>query len=212
MAVINAYYELAVVLLDHGADPNAPDPRGSVLHALAWMRRPGSSPSAGAGGPPLGPPIPQGKVDSLELAKALLAHSANPNVRIAWREIKYNRDFGQVKLPPDIPIGRKYISYVGATPFYVAAQSGDAEYMRVLAAGGADPKMPTVQNITPLMAAAGSGIGMARARDPMPGVRKANGWRRLKLLSISATISMRTPISAIIRWKATANICCSIIR
>ena len=44
------------------------------------------------------------------------------------------------------PIGRKYISYVGATPFYLAAQSGDAAYMRVLAAAGADPKMPTVQN------------------------------------------------------------------
>ena len=57
MAVINAYYELAVVLLDHGANPNAPDPRGSVLHTLAWMRRPGSSPSAGAGGPPLARPF-----------------------------------------------------------------------------------------------------------------------------------------------------------
>jgi uncharacterized protein len=169
MAVINAYYELAVVLLDHGANPNAPDPRGSVLHSLAWMRRPGSSPSAGAGMPPVGPPVPQGNVTSLELAKALLAHGANPNVRIAWREIKYNRDFGQVRLPLDIPIGRKYISYVGATPFYIAAQGGDAEYMRVLAAGGADPKMPTVQNITPLMAAAGIGYWDGESPGPYAG-------------------------------------------
>lgn len=181
MAVINAYYELAVVLLDHGADPNAPDPRGSVLHSLAWMRRPGSSPSAGAGGPPLGPPIPQGKVDSLELAKALLAHGANPNVRIAWHEIKYNRDFGQVKLPPDIPIGRKYISYVGATPFYVAAQSGDAEYMRVLAAGGADPKMPTVQNITPLMAAAGIGYWDGESPGPYAGCPESERLEAVKV-------------------------------
>ena len=181
MAVINAYYELAVVLLDHGADPNAPDPRGSVLHALAWMRRPGSSPSAGAGGPPLGPPIPQGKVDSLELAKALLAHGANPNVRIAWREIKYNRDFGQVKLPPDIPIGRKYISYVGATPFYVAAQSGDAEYMRVLAASGADPKLPTVQNITPLMAAAGIGYWDGESPGPYAGCPESERLEAVKV-------------------------------
>jgi ankyrin repeat protein len=169
MAVINAYYELAVVLLEHGANPNAPDPRGSALHSLAWMRRPGSSPSAGAGGPPIGPPIQEGKVDSLELAKALLAHGANPNVRISWKEIKYNRDFGQVKLPPDIPIGRKYISYVGATPFYIAAQSGDAAYMRVLAAGGADPKLPTVQNITPLMAAAGIGYWDGESPGPYAG-------------------------------------------
>lgn len=181
MAVINAYYELAVVLLDHGANPNAPDPRGSVLHSLAWMRRPGSSPSAGAGGPPLGPPVQQGKVDSLELAKALLAHGANPNVRIEWKEIKYNRDFGQVKLPPDIPIGRKYISYVGATPFYVAAQSGDAEYMRVLAADGADPKMPTVQNITPLMAAAGIGYWDGESPGPYAGCPESERLEAVKV-------------------------------
>lgn len=181
MAVVNAYYELAMVLLDHGANPNAPDPRGSVLHTLAWLRRPGSSPSAGAGLPPVGPPIPQGKVDSLELAKALLAHGANPNVRIAWREIKYNRDFGQVKLPPDIPIGRKYISYVGATPFYVTAQGGDAEYMRVLAAGGADPTMPTVQNITPLMAAAGLGYWDGESPGPYAGCPESDRLEAVKL-------------------------------
>jgi len=181
MAVVNAYYELAMVLLDHGANPNPPDPRGSVLHTLAWLRRPGSSPSAGAGLPPVGPPIPQGTVDSLTLAKALLAHGANPNVRIAWREMKYNRDFGQVKLPPDIPIGRKYISYVGATPFYIAAQGGDAEYMRVLAAAGADPKMPTVQNITPLMAAAGLGYWDGESPGPYAGCPESERLEAVKV-------------------------------
>jgi len=39
LAVINAHYELAALLLEKGADPNAPDARGSVLHAVAWMRR-----------------------------------------------------------------------------------------------------------------------------------------------------------------------------
>lgn len=181
MAVINAYYELAMVLLDHGANPNAPDPRGSVLHSLAWMHRPGANPSAGAGLPPIGPPVPQGKVDSLELAKALLAHGADPNRRIAWREIKYNRDAGQVKLPPDIPIGRKYLSYVGATPFYIAAQGGDAEYMRVLAAGGADPKMPTVQNITPLMAAAGLGYWDGESPGPYAGCPEGERLEAVKV-------------------------------
>jgi len=181
MAVINAYYELAGVLLDHGANPNAPDPRGSVLHSLAWMRRPGANPSAGAGLPPIGPPVPQGKVDSLELAKALLAHGANPNVRVAWKEIKYNRDFGMVKTPLDIPIGRKYISYVGATPFYIAAQNGDAAYMRVLAAGGADPKMPTLQNITPLMAAAGIGYWDGESPGPYAGCPESERLEGVKL-------------------------------
>ena len=169
MAAINAYYELAGVLADRGANPNLPDPRGSVLHILAWMRRPGSDPAAGAGGAPKGPPIPEGNLDSLDLAKKLLAHGANPNTRIAWKEIKYNRDFGQVRLPLDIPIGRKYISYVGATPFYLAAQNGDAAYMRVLAAGGADTKLGTVQNISPLMAAAGIGYWDGESPGPYAG-------------------------------------------
>ena len=116
-----------------------------------------------------GPPVPTGKLDSLDLAKMLLAHGANPNVRIAWKEIKYHRDFGQVRLPQDIPIGRKYISYVGATPFYLAAQGVDAAYMRVLAAAGADPKLPTVQNITPLMAAAGIGYWDGESPGPYAG-------------------------------------------
>jgi ankyrin repeat protein len=181
MAVINGYYELAAMLLDHGADPNAPDPRGSILHSIAWMRKPGSNPAAGAGGAPIGPPIPTGKLDSLSLAKALLAHGANPNVRIAWKEQKYNRDFGQVRNPPDIPIGRHNISYVGATPFYVAAQTGDYQLMRVLADGGADPKLPTVQNITPLMAAAGIGYWDGESPGPFAGCLESERLEAVKL-------------------------------
>jgi ankyrin repeat protein len=181
MAVVNAYYELAAMLLDKGADPNAADPRGSALHALAWMRRPGSNPSAGAGGVPIAPPIPTGRLDSLELAKQLLAHGANPNARIAWKEQKYSRDAGVVKLPPDIPIGRKYISYVGATPFYVAAQNGDVALMQVLADGGADPRLPTVQNITPLMAAAGIGYWDGESPGPYAGTPEAERLEAVKL-------------------------------
>ena len=42
MAVINAHFEIASLLLENGADPNAPDARGSILHALTWIRRPGT--------------------------------------------------------------------------------------------------------------------------------------------------------------------------
>ena len=42
MAVVNAYYDLASVLLDYKANPNAPDPRGSPLHTLVWLRKPGT--------------------------------------------------------------------------------------------------------------------------------------------------------------------------
>jgi uncharacterized protein len=180
MATINAYFELAGILVDRGANPNLPDPRGSALHILAWLRKPGSDPAAGAGGAPKGPPIPQGNLDSLGLAKKLLAHGINPNTRVSWKEIKYNRDFGQVRLPLDIPIGRKYISYVGATAFYVAAQNGDAPYMRLLAAGGADTKLGTVQNISPLMAAAGIGYWDGESPGPYAGCSEAERVEAVK--------------------------------
>ena len=56
MAVVNAYYELASMLLDHGADPNLPDPRGSPLHTVAWLRKPGADGAAGVGNTPQGTP------------------------------------------------------------------------------------------------------------------------------------------------------------
>ena len=141
MAIVNAYFEVASVLLEHGANPNAADPRGSALHALAWMRKPGADGAAGVGNTAKGTPIPVGKVDSLDLAKALLKHGANPNSRIDWKEARFGKEGGTAKNPPNIDLGRHYLSYVGATPFYVAAKNGDAPLMRVLAAAGADPKM-----------------------------------------------------------------------
>ena len=36
------------MLLDYGADPNVQDPRGSALHSLVWLRKPGTSWEAAA--------------------------------------------------------------------------------------------------------------------------------------------------------------------
>jgi ankyrin repeat protein len=46
----------------------------------------------------------------------------------------------------------------GATPFWRAAQADDIEAMRILAAHGADPRIPTVRGVSPLMVAAGLGF------------------------------------------------------
>ena len=64
MAVINANFEIAGLLLDNGADPNAPDARGSILHSLAWIRKPGA-----AGGDPTAPQM-AGSLDSLGLRRS----------------------------------------------------------------------------------------------------------------------------------------------
>lgn len=181
MAVVNAYFELASVLLDHGADPNAPDPRGSALHTLAWLRKPGSDGGPGVARKASAPPAPSGNLSSYELLKALLKHGANPNIRIAWQEKKFDKEGGTVKNPPNIVLGRHFLSFVGATPFYIAAQNGDAPMMRVLAEAGADPKMPTVQGITPLMAAAGLGTWQGETPGPFTGCSEAERLEAVKL-------------------------------
>ncbi|HJT88544.1 MAG TPA: ankyrin repeat domain-containing protein [Bryobacteraceae bacterium] len=181
MAVVNAYFELASVLLDHGADPNAPDPRGSALHTIAWLRKPGSDGAAGVGNTPHAPPLPTGNMTALELARRLLEHGANPNIRVSWKEKVFDKEGGTVKNPPLIQLGRHFLSYVGATPLYIAAQNGDAEYMRLLADHGADPKMPTRYGITPLMAAAGLGTWEGETPGPFTGVSEAERLEAVKL-------------------------------
>jgi hypothetical protein len=52
---------------------------------------------------------------------------------------------------------RPRLRLAGATPFWMAASTGDAELMRMLANAGADPRIPTEAGTTPLMAAAGLG-------------------------------------------------------
>jgi len=181
MAVVNAYFELASVLLDHGADPNLPDPRGSALHAIAWLRKPGADGAAGVGNTPHGPPPPTGNVSALQLAEKLLEKGANPNARIDWKEPKFGKEGGTARNPPNIQLGRHFLSYVGATPFYVAAKNGDIQLMKLLAAHGADAKLTTKAGITPLMVAAGLDYWEGEAPGPFTGVSEAERLQAVKL-------------------------------
>jgi ankyrin repeat protein len=181
MAVVNAYFELASNLLDRGADPNAPDPRGSALHTLAWLRKPGTDGAAGVGNTPHGPPPPTGNVTALELARKLLEKGANPNVRISWEEKKFDKEGGTMKNPPLIQLGRHYLTYVGATPFYIAAHNGDAAYMRLLAEHGADPKITNILGVTPLIVASGLDYWEGEAPGPFSGCTEAERIEAVKL-------------------------------
>lgn len=181
MAVVNAYFELGGMLLDHGADPNAPDPRGSALHTIAWLRKPGTDGAAGVGNTPHGPPPPTGNLSALDLARKLLAKGANPNVRISWKETRFSKLGGTTRNPPNIQLGRHFLTYVGATPFYIAAKNGDAPLMRALVAGGADPKIPNQTGITPLMVAAGLDYWEGEAPGPFTGVSEAERLEAVKL-------------------------------
>ena len=181
MAAVNAYFELASVLLDRGADPNLPDPRASPLHTVAWLRKPGADGAAGVGNTPQGTPQPVGKVTALQLAKKLLEKGANPNTRVAWTEQRFGKEGGTARNPPNIRLGRHLLSYIGATPFYVAAKNGDAPLMRLLADHGADPKIPTKAGITPLMVAAGLDYWEGETPGPFTGVTEAERLEAVKL-------------------------------
>ena len=181
MAVVNAYFDLAAMLIDRGADPNASDPRGSALHTLAWLRKPGSDGAAGVGNVGHAPPLPSGKLTALDLAKKLLEHGANPNVRVSWKENTFGKEGGTARNPPNIQLGRHLLSYVGATPFYVAAKNGDVPYMKLLADHGADAKMTTKAGITPLMVASGLDYWQGESPGPFTGVSEAERLEAVKL-------------------------------
>jgi|SRR5882672_5701217 len=195
VAVVNAFYEAASVLLDHGADPNLPDARASPLHTIAWLRKPGSTGDAGVGDLPPAAPRPTGNVTSIDLVKKLLAHGANPNVRVDWPEIKFDTVGGTTRNPPSMVVGRHLLTYNGATAFYVAAKNGDAELMRVLAAGGADPNITSRFGITPLMVAAGLDTWEGETPGPFTGVSETE-----RLEAVKSALELGNDINAAARF------------
>ena len=136
LATINAHYELASVLLDRGANPNADGQGWTALHQIAWSRRHNA-------GFNLPGPVATGGVDSLDLVRKLVARGADVNAR-------------QKKEPRDG--NRNLLNRLGSTPFLLAAKTDDVPLMRVLLECGANASIPTNNGTTALMAAAGVGI------------------------------------------------------
>ena len=134
LAVASRHYELAAVLLEKGADPNASGPGWTALHHLTWVRKTGQ----GSNGPP---PRGSGSMDSLELTRRLAKHGADLNARVAKKPTA----------------GTTALNFIGGTAFFLAARTADVELMRLLVDLGADPNLPNADGTTPLMAAAGAG-------------------------------------------------------
>jgi uncharacterized protein len=132
VAVSNAHFELASALLDAGANPNADLTGYTPLHAITVARKPGVGDNDPA-------PEGSGKLTSLELVKALVAHGANINARVTKK----------------VNLNNTRMNEIGATPFMLAALTADADLMTTLATLGADTRLTNVENSTPLMMAAG---------------------------------------------------------
>jgi ankyrin repeat protein len=133
---------LGVFLLDKGADPNARDAVGATALHYTVMKGITSLNEVRFANyvAHLFRPSMEG------LAKALLAHKANPNLEIE----------------KPVPLGGSRSRHVvGATPFLIAAASPDPAIMRMLISAGANPKVKTKDGLTALMLAA----GVARGQD-----------------------------------------------
>jgi uncharacterized protein len=120
---------VAALLLEHGADPDAFGSGYTALHA-AVLR------------------------SDLTLVKALLAHGANPNVRMT-KGTPIRRDTTDWNLPATL---------IGSTPYLLAARFLEPDIMPVLVAGGADPGVAMPNGASALMLAAGMGSSKTASR------------------------------------------------
>ncbi len=136
VATENRYYQLGAYLLKRGANPNLANEGGWNPLYIATDNR-----NIAVGDYPVRKP----DMDHLDFIKLLLAAGANPNLRM-----RSSLDTRTVFTNP-------WLREEGATPFLRAAQSGDLVLMKLLLAHGADPRIPTAINVTPLMVASGIG-------------------------------------------------------
>ncbi len=129
VAIINGNFDLAMTLLDLGADPTLASQDGAApLFATlnnewalrTWYPQPTAS--------------KQQQTSYLELMKALLHAGADPNTRLEthlWYA-SYNA-------------GRMGVDFAGATAFWRAAYATDVVAMRLLVEYGADPSIRTTK-------------------------------------------------------------------
>ena len=162
LAARNGDAESARALLDAGANPNDAMPDGMSALVLAahsgrsavgqlLLDRGADANAFGTGYTVLHAAILKSDV---ALVKALLAHGANPNVKMT-KGTPLRRETTDFNLPQTL---------VGTPPYLLAARFLEPEIVRLLAAGGADVKATTANGTNALMLAAGMGLNRGGSR------------------------------------------------
>jgi len=129
LAAHSGHGEVGALLLDAGADPNALGGGYTALHA-AVLR------------------------SDLKLVRSLLAHGADPNVRMT-KGTPMRRDTTDWNLPKTL---------IGSTPYLLAAKFLEPEILQALAAGGADRSATMPDGADALMLATGMGSSRTASR------------------------------------------------
>jgi len=141
VAALNFSFDVAALLVKEGADLDVWDTWGrSPLYSVVDMN---TVPTGGRADRPS-----SDATSGTELVRMMLERGANPNLQIKivppLRSLRDDR-------------GPDAVLQVGTTPLARAAKGGDVEVVRLLLAHGANPTLPTVQGVTPMMMAAGTG-------------------------------------------------------
>jgi len=147
VATQNKHYKLGQYFLEHGANPNTPNNGGWTPLYLATDNR-----NIEGGDYPVRAP----DMDHLDFIKLLIAKGADVNARVCGVESKAEECTGD-STETRTNFTMQWLFEDGATPFLRAAQSADVELMKLLLEHGANPKLFTAHNVTPLAVASGIG-------------------------------------------------------
>jgi len=128
MATLNGQFDLALVLIERGANPDLGTSTDGVTPLFAALQTEWA--------PKSNYPQPRAQdlqeAEYMDVLRALLDAGADPNPRLNTH--LWYWEYGLTKMGIDL---------TGATPFWRAAFAQDLEAMRLLVAHGADPHIPT---------------------------------------------------------------------
>lgn len=144
IALLNFHWDFAQFLISRHADINGWDFWGETpLYVAVDLNAPQRTGRADL------PPIETNS--GIDIVALLLKSGANPNVQLKLRPPYRHAIFDRNNSP---------IFTTGATPLMRAARGADLASMKLLLAHGALVDLPNINNVTPLLAAAGAGRGL----------------------------------------------------